>query len=369
MIFLINASGLKTGGGLQVAQSLCNQLYRFKYHHFIVVLSSYFNTSSLSFEDNVKVVNYTIGKSFLNVIFGRDVFLDNLVKEENVDAVLTVFGPSRWKPKVPHLCGFARAQLILTNSPYNKNIGILERLKFFVWTWMFKKSSKVFYTENKYISEMLPHLLNNIKVYTVTNFYNQIFDEPIKWRRTHKLPHFQGITCLSVSTHYSHKNFEIIPQIINLMNKSHPDFKIRFVLTFNENEMHIPKDMRDLFVFLGKVDVSECPYLYEQADIMFMPTLLECFTATYPEAMRMGIPIVTTDLDFARYLCGDAACYYSAVDSAAATEAIYKVATDKDFARQLVMNGKKQLNNYDDYNTRADKLIAILEEIAAQHND
>ena len=96
-----------------------------------------------------------------------------------------------------------------------------------------------------------------------------------------------------------------------------------------------------------------------------MPTLLECFTATYPEAMRMEVPIVTTDLEFARGLCGDAACYYSAIDAEACAEAIYKVATDKEYAAQLVANGKEQLKKYDNYEQRADKLIGILEDMVS----
>ena len=125
-------------------------------------------------------------------------------------------------------------------------------------------------------------------------------------------------------------------------------------------------DVRDSIVYVGKTDVSECPFLYEQADIMFMPTLLECFTATYPEAMRMEVPIVTTDLEFARGLCGDAACYYSAIDPAAAAEVIYKVATDKDYAAMLTANGKEQLKKFDNYEQRAEKLINILEEITGK---
>ena len=97
---------------------------------------------------------------------------------------------------------------------------------------------------------------------------------------------------------------------------------------------------------------------------MFMPTLLECFTATYPEAMRMEKPIVTTDLEFARGLCGEAACYYSAVDAKAAAESLYKVATDKKYAEHLVNNGKKQLLSYDNYEQRAEKLVKVLESIA-----
>ena len=70
---------------------------------------------------------------------------------------------------------------------------------------------------------------------------------------------------------------------------------------------------------------------------------------------------MTTDLEFARGLCVDAACYYSAIDAAAAAEAIYRVATDKEYARQLAVAGRRQLQGYDNYGQRADKLIAILE--------
>ena len=139
---------------------------------------------------------------------------------------------------------------------------------------------------------------------------------------------------------------------------------VRFVLTFNENEMAVPDDIRHYFLFLDKVDIAQCPNLYEQCDIMFMPTLMECFTATYPEAMRMGKPIVTTDLEFAHGLCGDSACYYSAIDPRAAAEAIYKVATNKEYAAQLVANGKEQLKKFDNYEQRATKLLSILEKIA-----
>ena len=152
--------------------------------------------------------------------------------------------------------------------------------------------------------------------------------------------------------------------VAEYMEREYPNFNFRFVLTCDSAPFELPERLKKHFVFVGKVDVSECPNLYEQADIMFMPTLMECFTATYPEAMRMEVPIVTTDLEFARGLCGDAACYYSAIDAKAAAEAIYKVATDKEYAAKLVANGKEQLKKFDNYEQRAVKLIKIMEEIA-----
>ncbi len=372
MIFLINTSNLKIGGGLQVADSICKQLNKFTQHKFVCVVSSELSYLKNIVEGiNVEVVSYNIKNNISTLIFGRDTFLDELVEKKKVDAVLTVFGPSRWIPKVPHLCGFARAQLLLKESPYYRMIGWKEKIIYKIWTWAFKRSSKIFYTENPYISKMLPGQIGeDISVYSVTNYYNQIFDEPDKWGKKYKLPSFDGITCLAIGNTGDHKNLKITYDVASVFAEHYPQSLIRFVLTITREAFikMVPcfddEIINRHYIFLGTIDVSECPYLYKQADIMFMPTLMECFTATYPEAMRMGVPIVTTDLEFARGLCGDAACYYSAVDAEAAAEAIYKVSTDKKYASQLVQNGKKQLLTYDNYVKRTEKLIKILEEIS-----
>lgn len=345
-----------------MAKSICEQLYQYKNHHFIVVLSTYINDEHISASENVEVFKYNIPQNLKSVLFGRDVFLDGLLVEKSVDAVLTVFGPSLWRPRVPHLCGFARAQLLKEVNP-NVHPTIKEWLVYKVWTWGFRHSSKVFYTENPYISEMFPRLIKGAKVYTVSNYYNQVFDQPEQWRREIILPEFEGTTMLTVSSTGIHKNLGIMVPVAEYLEQKYPDFRFRFVLTCKETPFDLPEQLSKHFVFVGKVDISECPNLYEQADIMFMPTLMECFTATYPEAMRMKVPIVTTDLEFARGLCGDAACYYSAVDAKAAAEAIYKVVTDKKYAQKLVVAGKEQLKKYDNYEQRAEKLIGILEEL------
>lgn len=385
MIFLINCSNLKAGGGLQVADSVCGQLDRFsREHRFVVVLSRFLDKTAERIKnyDNVEVLRYDLPQSFRSVVLGRDKFLDGFVEERKVDAVLTVFGPSLWRPRLPHLCGFARAQLLLTDDVKVKGyrltvrevkgyrlpvrevkgyrLTVKERIVHRVWAWGFRRSSRVFYTENAYISAMLPRLIKGAEVYTVSNYYNQVFDQPERWQRNVKLPEFEGTTLLSVSSAAAHKNLGIMVPAAEWLEREHPDFNFRFVLTCKEAPFELPERLKKHFVFIGRVDVSECPNLYEQADIMFMPTLMECFTATYPEAMRMQVPIVTTDLEFAHGLCGDAACYYSAVDARAAAQAIYKVATDEAYRSRLTANGKEQLKSYDSYEQRAEKLVEIL---------
>ena len=92
-----------------------------------------------------------------------------------------------------------------------------------------------------------------------------------------------------------------------------------------------------------------------------MPSLLECFSANYAEAMRMNVPIITTDLGFAHSLCGDAATYYAPLSPEALAEAIYEVCSSADLQKRLVSNGASQLKKFDTYAERAQKLIGIVE--------
>lgn len=166
MNILINCSNLKNGGGLQVADSICGQLSRFTQHRFVVVLSTFLVATAERIKDfaNVDVYTYDIPDSFTSVVLGRDEMLDWLVFQHQVNAVLTVFGPSRWRPRVPHLSGFALPQLVIPESPYFQLMNRKERLKWNLWCWVrkwsLKKSADIFWTENPYISERLANVMN-----------------------------------------------------------------------------------------------------------------------------------------------------------------------------------------------------------------
>lgn len=366
MNILINCNSIKLGGGLQVADSVCRCLIDLAKYSFVVVLSKYMDATANRIKDypNVTVVRYDENYYDLKTVFlGRDKVMDTLVEDHHIDAVLTIFGPTEWSPRCYHVCGFARSQLVLRDSPYYQQMAWLpmmkEKLQNKVLKYFFGRGVDVFWTENPYISDKVEDLFPKKKVVTVTNYYNQMFDQPEKWQKK-ELPPFDGVTMLSVNTPYPHKNMGIALGTAKALKAEHPDFKFRFVMTINESDYpKVPDEFKQFFVFTGKVDICEVPSLYQQADICFQPTLLECFSATYPEAMRMEMPIVTTDIEFARGLCGNAAMYYSALDPKAAASAIYKVASDKMLWETLVAQGKEQIKTYDTYGERARKLIEI----------
>lgn len=368
MRFLINASNLKVGGGVQVADSICRELVYYPQHHFLIVHSSALNDCVRIVQnyENIKTLQYETPLNLRIVITGRDKMLDSLVIENDIDAVLTIFGPSRWRPKIPHLSGFAKPQLVLPESPFWEQLTLKKRIEYLVKNWMtkvsFDRCSNYYFTENPFISKRLKLLFPKKKIFTVSNNANQIFQQPNKWDLGTILPVFDGITLLTVSANYPHKNLPIILTTCHILEDNYPQLNFRFVLTINENDLsQVDECSKRHIIFLGPIKIEQVPSLYEQCDIMFLPTLLECFSASYAEAMIMNKPIITTDLNFAHGLCGKAAEYYSPVDPQACADAIYKVATNQELRERLVENGKKQLKSFDTYSERAEKLIRLLE--------
>ncbi len=367
---LINASVINGGGSIQVTDSICRDLARFKQYRFVVVLSSCSRNTRkrMEYAEHVKVYEYNMPKNLKTILTGRDEFLDGLVEREHVSAVLTIFGPSRWKPRCPHLQGFARPHLVIPDSPFFQRMPWIDRMKmkfqYFLIGQYFQKYSNCFWTENPYISERLQRLFKGSEVYTVTNYYNQVYDNPEQWKEF-PLTKFEGTTLLCISVAYPHKNLPISIEIAEILHRERPNFHFRFVFTVKEEEFpKIPNYLQEHFVFTGPVDITECPSLYQQSSIMFQPTLLECFTATYPEAMKMEVPIVTTDIEFARGLCGDAAVYYSPLSAGEAAKAIYEVATNEVLRDTLTSGGLEQLKAYDTYTNRTEKLIILIERIS-----
>lgn len=363
MRILLNASNIGKGGATQVTNSICLGLSQIPDIEFVVVLPQSMEglKEDISSYNNVEVVIHTINRGIWTKLSGRERYLDQLVHQKNVDGVLSVFGPTWWIPRCPHLVGFALAHLVMPESPFFKIIPLISRIKSFfqirMMIFFFRRCSSYYYTENELISLRLKDVLHCKKVYTITNYYNQVFDQPEK-QVYKKIDYFDGVSLLTISSSNPHKNLSISIDIAKILRKKHPSFNFRFVFTIDEERFPmLTEDLRDHFVFLGPVSVAECPSLYEQCDIEFQPTLLECFTATYPEAMRMKKPIITTDLEFARGLCGDSAIYYNPLSAEDAADKIYELYNDSKRQEKLIKAGIEQLKKFDDYNSRCRKTI------------
>ena len=152
----------------------------------------------------------------------------------------------------------------------------------------------------------------------------------------------------SPSAAYIHKNLEIIPDVINDLLKiiktkdKNIDFEFQITLPTDSSYLStILKKARKLncekyINNIGPFSVNNGPYLYCNSHLMFLPTLLETFSGSYLEAMATGTPIVTTNKDFAKDVCGSAALYFKPKDSKDAASKIFQILSDDIIKNNLI---------------------------------
>lgn len=375
MRILINCSTLKKGGVLQVGHSFVSELLNRSDHDYYFIISTelrkFFGENDVGKKDNFFI--YDVKPSVFLSLTGKEKSLNSIMEQINPDAVFTVFGPTYWKPACLHVSGFAKPSYIYTDSPFIERMPVMAKLKLAILKRLhlydFKNFNNALVTETADASDRLKGILPSKTVYTVSNTYNQVYDQPGLWDRSIDLPDFDGITLLSITANYLHKNLGIIPGVISYLNDKYPSFKFRFVLTLNSEDFnHLDDNQRKHIIFLGRVSIYQCPKLYMESDFMFMPTLLECFTATYPEAMKMKVPILTSDLSFARDICDDAAVFFNPVSAGDIAEKIYSLAGNKELQAKLTERGEERLKTFNSSGSRADKYIKILEKLYETNN-
>lgn len=366
MNILINASNQKGYGGGQVTDSLCRNLKDYPQHNFVVVLNPILENlrDALTGVENVTVEIYAINNNIQTLLLGRDSFLDSLISEYKIDGVLSVFGPTRWNPCCPHLSGFALSQIVIPESPFyqimNRMEYLMQKVRNEIWKYYFRKGTNFLYTENPFITDRISKKWKDCEVISVTNYYNQVFDDKSRWIE-HKLPEFNGCSIITLSRNDKHKHVTITFDICRVFLNKYPRFRFRFILPESAHTFVIPKDLRRYYVLTDLLPVEKLPSVYSQCDVAFQPTLLECFTATFPEAMRMELPLVACDLEFVHGLCGDAALYFPWNDAEKAADQIYRVYTNSVIREKQIKYGKNQLKRYDNYQSRTRKLINALE--------
>ncbi len=112
---------------------------------------------------------------------------------------------------------------------------------------------------------------------------------------------------------------------------------------------------------IGPIPSGMLPQVYRNSDALIFPTLLESFSRTYLEAMYFGLPILTSDRDFAHHLCGDAAHYFDPLDADSVAKAMAALMEDHDLQVRLVENGRRTLEHALTWDEIAARFVEVLE--------
>lgn len=373
MKLLVNTATSIKGGSLQVAQSFLESCRSHPEHSYAVILSA-------PLAERVNPDDYPDNFTFVTAPYrpatrfwlpgGTSAFHKAFEAEVRPDVVFTTTGPAYFQPDVPHLVAYNLPHYIYPESPFFTQINLYRALR-----WSIKKriirsayrnEATAIVGQSEDVAERAAAFLGIPNAHTVSNTCAAHFFEPPNGPSPLGGRDPQRFRLLLLSDYYAHKNFELIPHIVTVLDQKGGE-DVDFVLTLGDTDYErlVPPALRTRIINVGRVPNATAPALYADTDAVFQPSMLECFSANYPEAMAMQRPIITADLGFARSLCKDAAVYFDPLDPYAAALQILRVKQDGALRRSLVEAGAAWLPTFPTADVRAEQYLALCEKLLA----
>ena len=102
--------------------------------------------------------------------------------------------------------------------------------------------------------------------------------------------------------------------------------------------------------------------IYKRIDALLMPTLLESFSIVYLEAMYYKVPILTSNMWFAKSVCGNAALYFDPLDENDIYNSIEKFLTNNTLRANLMKKGLIQLSKFPSWDKNFTTINSIINE-------
>ncbi len=306
----------------------------------------------------------------------RQILLD-FVSKNSIELVYTMAGPAYVKFPCNHLQGISNPYITHADwSAFKLKGNLLSIAKYYVYVFIqffFSKNADyfVFQTEFSKNSFQRRSKIASSRLFVVPNaFDTSIKDFFINEPSLEKLLGKSEIRIFCPGAAYIHKGFQFIPTIINELKKiTNKEFK--FILTLPTNSelwLEIHNQLEDLKLVqlvenIGPFNYANIKTLLADSDIVFVPSLLETFSASYLEAMCAQKKLVVADKLYAREVCGDYAIYVDPMDSKSTAQIFQKLFTDYEISVEEIFLGDAILKHYGSQDERFEKLVTVISNI------
>ena len=162
--------------------------------------------------------------------------------------------------------------------------------------------------------------------------------------------HRASFKSIALTRYYAHKNLELIVEAYSRFGKEQLAGTVCF-LTIDPSVHPLARrllrraadEAPGQVLNLGPVPQAQLASLFREMDALLHPSTLESSSASFMEAMRFGIPILASDLDFAHEACGSAALYFEPHSPSGLAAAIDRLRQDSRLGRHLSQEGRRQL--------------------------
>lgn len=325
---LIDASNLRTGGGVQVAASFVDELAKLETDPSIRGAYPWIQGITITVSSCVAAALHEPTSGLRVVVSDRyPLNRTHWAVRPKYDLAFTIFGPL-YRPKLGRVqvVGFADGTSLFTLPPESTPTHLRGKIAHA----MRKSVSKKLFRAADHIVVEADHVrdalvgkwgIEGSRIDVVPNCVNGIFSQPV--RRAEETSRWCYVTRA-----YAHKNVDFLGKVGEELEKRGVQ-DVKFVLTLTPEEWRtLRPETRQHAVNLGPVGLHELPDVYASCEGAVFPSLLESFSVTPLEAMCTSTPLIASNRPFVRDICGEGAIYEDPRDASAWAEAIIEVRTN-----------------------------------------
>lgn len=374
MNILFNCTTNVVGGGMKNSAFLIKKAVDDKNFnwHFAICLP----VSDLLKEWNVNLSggNFTIFENSPATNFSARKKLKALEKDLKIELVYTMAGPAYVKFNSRHIQGLSNPYITHGEwEAFRFRGSFFETVKYYGYVgvqflYALKASDFVFQTDYAMESFKKRSQINSQRLHVIPNAFDLSLKEYFKdISHTSKDQSDREIIVFCPGAAYMHKGFQYIPNIVKEI-KNRTDIPFKFILTvsFESNlwksiEMQIKQlNLQDEIVNFGPYKYTDLKNLLETSDIVFVPSMLETFSASYLEAMCAQKKLVVADKNFARDICGNYATYVNPKDPIGSSKALVNLFENSVLSQSAKLLADEILKKYGNQDERFQKIIDLL---------
>jgi len=230
---------------------------------------------------------------------------------------------------------FSRKEEILSNS-LPKALAVITNAE------IIKKRISFFYN----VLEEKIFIINHKPSLAVQNFVSLDLDKQRIFRKEFKLPQKY---IFYPAMYLPHKNHITLINALKLLKEI---YKIDVSTVFCGNDIGyldnlknyaLHNGLRDNIYFLDFVEDEYLPYLYLDASILVMPSLIGPTNIPPWEAFSMQVPVIYSNLEGIEDVLKDAVLYINPLNPKDIADSVFKVLLDENLRKNLVLKGIKRL--------------------------
>ena len=372
------AHGLRVGGGLSVGQNMIAALGHVAPEHAYLVTIP----MGLGYEDICRLVPKCETVVYrhaghLKRLYYESFEIPSIVRSFRPDVLLALGGFGLANPPCPQAVLIQDAHLFYSSKHYGK-LTFESKLNVLYHKRHFRrqlKNTQLVLVQTGVVQDRLRAVYGYrgqtaISPNAVSAFAQDTGPRPAM--PSPLAPYSKHTKLFFLTKYYAHKNLEILLQLYRDFGNELADV-VTVTTVSPDHYAYAPLFLRSVqqmglgnsIINVGPLKQCELAAYYRNCQAMFLPTFLESFSGTYLEAMHFGLPVLTSDLDFAHIVCGDAAIYFDPWNAASIKDAILRLRNNPELSQELVAKGETRLQtNFRSWDQIATDAVSLLEQIA-----